>query len=125
MHFGETAWSRCPQGYPIGGTSLYAGADDMAKLAWLYLRGGVYEGQRLVSKSWVRTVLSNGYELAPLGDSGWIGKGGMYGQGIAFHPEMGVAAAWHAYSLQGAEYPLLQALSDTLPDFLPKATKPV
>lgn len=125
MHFGETAWSRCPQGYPIGGTGLYAGADDMAKLAWLYLRGGVYEGQRLVSESWVRTALSNGYELAPLGDSGWIGKGGMYGQGIAFHPEMGVAAAWHAYSLQGAEYPLLQALSDTLPDFLPKATKPV
>ena len=122
MHFGETAWSRCPQGYPIGGTGLYAGADDMAKLAWLYLCDGLYEGKRILSESWVRTALSNGYELAPFGDSGWIGKGGMYGQGIAFNQEMGVAAAWHAYSLHGKEYDVFEVLNHTLPDLLNEST---
>ena len=118
MRFGEIAWSRCPQGYPIGGTGLYAGADDMAKLAWLYLCGGVYEGKRLLSESWVRTALNNGYELAPFGDTGWMGKGGMYGQGVAFHREMGVAAAWHAYDLQGQEDALFEVLNRTLPELL-------
>lgn len=118
MHFGETAWSRCPQGYPIGGTGLYAGAEDMAKLPWLYLHDGIYEGQRLLSETWVHTALGSGYELAPFGDTGWIGKGGMYGQGIAFHREMGVAAAWHAYDLRGQEDAVFEVLNRTLPELL-------
>lgn len=37
MGFGETAWSRCPQHHPIGGTGFYAGAQDVVKLGLLYL----------------------------------------------------------------------------------------
>lgn len=118
MRFGETAWSRCPLGYPIGGTGLYAGADDMAKLAWIYLRGGMYEGQQILSEAWVRTALENGYELSPFGDTGWTGKGGMYGQGIAFNREMDVAAAWHAYDPHGQEGAVFEVLNRTLPDLL-------
>ncbi|HNW85436.1 MAG TPA: serine hydrolase domain-containing protein [Candidatus Limiplasma sp.] len=118
MRFGETAWSRCPKGYPIGGTGLYAGADDMAKLAWLYLCGGIYEGKRLLSESWVNMALNNGYELAPFGNTGWTGKGGMYGQGIAFHRDMGVAAAWHAYDLQRQEGAVFEVLNRVLPNLL-------
>lgn len=54
MGFGETAWSRCPQHHPIGGTGFYAGAQDVVKLGLLYLNGGVYQGRRLLSKNGCR-----------------------------------------------------------------------
>lgn len=95
MHFHEIAWSRDPQGHPIGATGLYIGASDMVKLGMLYLNGGVYEGKRLLSKAWVDHVLTNEYELHMMTQNGLIGKGGMLGQGLCFSREKGFAAAWH------------------------------
>jgi len=94
LHFGEVAWSRCPKGHPIGATGLYAQAQDVAKLGWLYLSGGVYEGKRLLSEEWVQMVVRNGYEFHDYGH-GWLCKGGMYGQIVAFHPALRAAVAWH------------------------------
>ncbi|MBP3647410.1 MAG: serine hydrolase [Clostridia bacterium] len=97
MNFGETAWSRCPKGHPIGATGLYSQAQDVVKLGWLYLNGGVYEGQRLLSEEWTKLVVDNHYEFNPM-VGGWIGKGGMYGQRVAFHPVWRAAVAWHGFS---------------------------
>ena len=93
----EAAWSRCPMGYPMGATGLYIGAGDMVKLGALYLHEGVFGGRRLISADWVRMALERGYEFQTMAPNGLIGKGGMYGQGLAFSREKGFAAAWHAF----------------------------
>lgn len=96
LNFKEFAWSVCPKGYCMGATGLYTRTEDMLKLAILYLRDGDWNGEQIVSREWVDLVLSRGYEFKPQG-CGWYAKGGMCGQMLTFHPEKGVAVAWHAY----------------------------
>lgn len=96
MGFKEFAWSVCPQGYAMGATGLYLRTEDMVKLGILYLNRGSWKGTRILSEEWVDLVLENGYELTSRGN-GWYGKSGMRGQMVAFHPEKGLAVAWHSY----------------------------
>lgn len=110
LNFGETAWSRCPKGHPIGATGLYAQAQDVVKLGWLYLNGGVYEGKRLLSETWTNMVTERGYEFTPM-PLGWIGKGGMYGQRVAFHPQYRAAVAWHGFHLKEPTQSILECLN--------------
>lgn len=46
-------WGADPQGITIGSWALYLTARDMAKFGLLYLQGGLWEGEELVSRSWV------------------------------------------------------------------------
>ena len=96
MDFKEFAWSVCPEGHCIGATGLYLRTEDMVKLGILYLNGGTWNGTRIISEEWVRTVLEKGYEIKPRG-KGWYGKGGMRGQMLTFNPALGRAVAWHAF----------------------------
>jgi CubicO group peptidase (beta-lactamase class C family) len=96
LGFKEFAWSVCPQGYAMGATGLYLRTEDMVKLGVLYLNRGMWNGQRILSKEWVRLVLERGYEFTDRGN-GWVGKGGMRGQMLAFHMEKGLAVAWHSF----------------------------
>ena len=97
MGFGEAAWSRCPRDYPLGATGLYMSAEDMLRLAVLYLNEGVHEGRRILSREWVRRVIAREYEFSTLTPGGLIGKGGMYGQMCAFSREQHFAIAWHGH----------------------------
>lgn len=97
-------------GHPIGGTGLYARAEDLAKLAWLYSKGGQWQGQQLLSAEWVHRAVSHGYELHPFDGTSWIGKGGMYGQCMAFSPSKHKAVAWHAFETNGNDGKLLALL---------------
>jgi len=97
MGFAEAAWSRCPQGHPIGATGLYISTRDMVKLGELYRRGGVYENRRLVSSEWTSRVISAGYELRPTGVGDSFAKGGMYGQYLLVMPSRGVSVAVHSF----------------------------
>lgn len=101
LNFKEYAWSVCPQGYAMGATGLYLRTEDMVKLGIVYLRGGEWQGQRIVSEDWVNTVISRGYEFKDRGD-GWYGKGGMRGQMLTFNPDLGLAVAWHGYERRSA-----------------------
>ena len=97
LRFAEAAWSRCPQGHPIGATGLYISACDMVKLGALYLQDGVYAGQRILSSQWVQTVLARQYEFTRRGAGSLYAKEGMYGQGLAFCTACSYAVAWHAH----------------------------
>jgi len=97
--FREAAWSRCPQGYPIGATGLYVTARDMVKLGWAYLNNGMFDGQRIFSSDWAKLTREREYELHPR--SGFWGKGGMYGQKLMFSPDKRLAVAWHGFMPEG------------------------
>ncbi|MGN8224681.1 serine hydrolase domain-containing protein [Gracilimonas sp. BCB1] len=47
-------WDRDPQGYYMGGNNLAMTPNDLLKIGQLMLNGGTYNGQRIVSGSWVR-----------------------------------------------------------------------
>ena len=107
MNFKEYAWSTCPRGYSMGATGLYLRTEDVVKLGILYLRGGDWFGERIISEAWVRTVLERGYEFKDRGN-GWSGTGGMRGQMLTFNPSRGIAVAWHGYDGKSAYDALIQ-----------------
>ena len=49
-------WQTLPQGTPFGGLGLHLTPHDMARLGYLYLNGGQWAGEQLVSSDWVDTV---------------------------------------------------------------------
>ena len=100
MNYAEVAWSRCPQGHPMGATGLYIRSRDMVKLGELYRCGGIFAGRRLISEDWIGQVLSRGYELRPTGIGPSYAKGGMYGQELCVFPDRGFSVAWHAFGFK-------------------------
>jgi CubicO group peptidase (beta-lactamase class C family) len=47
-------WHQDPQGYHIGGFGLGLSARDLAKIGFLYLNNGYWNGQSIVSEYWVK-----------------------------------------------------------------------
>lgn len=103
MGFRDAAWSHCPRGHAIGSTGLYLRLEDMIKMGALYLEGGIWNGQRLLSEKWVETVIERQYEFSPIGTGGAYGKGGMLGQMLLVIPERQRVVAWQAASGLGQE----------------------
>jgi CubicO group peptidase (beta-lactamase class C family) len=52
------SWEKDPQGIPVGGWGLSLSPRDMAKLGYLYLQDGNWDGQQIVSSNWVKTATS-------------------------------------------------------------------
>ena len=63
-------WERDSQGIPIGGWGLQLTPRDMAKLGFLYLHEGVWEGKQLVPAAWVKTATQKHAPTLP-GDLGY------------------------------------------------------
>ncbi len=88
------AWSTCPQGCAIGATGLYVRSDDVVKLGAVYLQNSVWEGKRIVSEEWVKTVLKMPYELSPVADTGVYRKGGMRCKCLMVIPSQNRVVGW-------------------------------
>ena len=52
----DVSWRRDPQGIPIGGYGLFMHPRDMAKIGYLYLHGGQWEGRQLLAAEWPERV---------------------------------------------------------------------
>ncbi|WP_254402715.1 serine hydrolase [Streptomyces sp. AC555_RSS877] len=52
LGIGEVAWTRDGAGRELGFSGLHATTDAIARLGQLYLRGGMWEGQRLLPEGW-------------------------------------------------------------------------
>jgi CubicO group peptidase (beta-lactamase class C family) len=52
----DVLWRGDPQGISGGGAGLYMHPRDMAKIGYLWLRGGVWEGKQILPASWIENV---------------------------------------------------------------------
>ena len=46
-------WKRDPKGFADTEGGLYLEAEDLARIGYLFLRGGLWDGRRILSESWV------------------------------------------------------------------------
>ncbi|HSB88694.1 MAG TPA: serine hydrolase [Anaerolineales bacterium] len=58
LGFGEVLWPQDPQGYYNGWADASLDPHDMAKLGFLFLHGGEWDGRQIVSRSWVEEATS-------------------------------------------------------------------
>ncbi len=67
------AWPADPQGVNLGAGNTRLYPADMAKIGYLFLHGGTWEGKQIVSRSWVEAAVKRQYR-APNGNGygyGW------------------------------------------------------
>jgi CubicO group peptidase (beta-lactamase class C family) len=84
----NVAWDQDPQGRSIGSAALQMRPIDMAKIGFLYLRGGRFAGRRILDRVWVDRSLSAHTSMQA--------KGGpvAYGYYWWLYPERHVSEAW-------------------------------
>jgi CubicO group peptidase (beta-lactamase class C family) len=92
----DVEWESNPQGISIGYSGLELRPEDIAKIGYLYLNDGVWDGERIVSSAWVRDSTRK-YTSATLqeeyGYQWWVDVSGIYmalgygGQYIIVVPE--------------------------------------
>ncbi len=77
MGFGRSHWNICNQGVPFGGFGFHLTAYDLTRLGQLYLQEGVWEGQQLLPKSYVREATAKHIDQNyPVGVQDWnVGYG--------------------------------------------------
>ncbi|NLF75476.1 MAG: serine hydrolase [Chloroflexi bacterium] len=56
---GEVLWLRDPQGVSQGGDRCFIGPYDMAKLGYLYLRNGEWDGEQIIPAPWVEEATAS------------------------------------------------------------------
>jgi CubicO group peptidase (beta-lactamase class C family) len=52
----DVFWQEDPRGISIGGYGLYLQPRDMAKLGYLYLRNGVWDGTQILPSTWTERI---------------------------------------------------------------------
>jgi CubicO group peptidase (beta-lactamase class C family) len=134
----EVIWPADPQGITYGWSDLRMHPRDMAKIGYLYLRKGEWEGTHILSSDWVRRSSSRQIDV-PKGDADygygwWIGPRnfiGMYqaagrgGQRVVVWPERDLVVIVNGAGLDpGQLAPLLlpslksdHALPENLPAY--------
>ncbi|MBO5110223.1 MAG: serine hydrolase [Clostridia bacterium] len=65
------SWTRVKDGTSESGTGLHIANDDIIKLGHLYLNGGVYNGQRILSEEWVREATKAHSDNSGNGSKDW------------------------------------------------------
>ncbi len=129
----EYYWKKTPKGYPDTEGGLYLEAEDLARLGYLYLNDGVWDGRRILPEGWVAVATARqvddiapsnasndrgyGYQWWRLDRGGvevWAGLG-FGGQYLIVIPErdlMGVVNSWNVFG--GNRTPILDPFIDAL-----------
>lgn len=99
LGFQEIAWSHCPQGHAMGATGLYISSADMAKLGLVYLDGGMYRGERILSEEWVKLAVDRNFSLDWDPTHTVYFKGGMHGQKLYISPAQNRVTALQGFGV--------------------------
>lgn len=105
LHITNRFWEKSYEGIEKGGWGLYLSAESWAKLGYMMLSGGVFEGRRILSEEWVRESLKRhvatprsvghfdyGYHTwTSRNDDGSLFNG-MLGQNVWVCPKNGIVA---------------------------------
>ncbi len=103
LGFDTVYWDDSPTGETVGGWGLMLRAEDAAKLGQLYLNGGLWNGRRILSETWVEQATRSHSDTAKPGEAFdwtlgygyqfWMGRhnsyraDGAYGQFCIVLPE--------------------------------------
>jgi hypothetical protein len=111
----DAIWASDPQGYTRGWSDLILTPHDMAKLGYLYLNEGEWDGQQLLSADWVAAATS------PLGSpvygyQWWLHPSGYYadgagGQRIFVFPDLDMVVVTTGNG--GSDYAVIANLLDS------------
>ena len=102
----DPVWERDPAGIPIGGWGLKLSPREMAKLGYLYLHGGKWDGTQVVPASWVQASTQAHpptTERLGYGYQWWVDSSvplyaalGRFGQGIFVVPALDLVVVFTA-----------------------------
>jgi CubicO group peptidase (beta-lactamase class C family) len=126
-------WIEHPDGLEYGGGGLFATTEDNLRLGQLYLNGGVWHGERILSDKWVKAATSKqidndqeksadnrvgyGYKIWMCRPSGVYRFDGAHGQFVIIVPHLDMVIAIN----QMADGPLAQKTLDITWQYLAKA----
>jgi len=111
----DVTWTQDKQGINLGYSDLKLTPHDMAKLGYLYLHNGMWDGQRIVSAKWVDTATSNhspmrdisyGYQWWARPQSGMYAALGYAGQQVIVVPALDLVVVFTSAILPEADLPL-------------------
>jgi CubicO group peptidase (beta-lactamase class C family) len=112
----DVRWDYDPQGINIGSATMYLTPRNMAKLGYLYLNDGTWEGERIVSADWVRKSLQSHTRIQIAG--GFAD----YGYYWWIYPELGLYEAWGGAGQRIAIFPelgIVTVMTSDIPDDAP------
>ncbi|MCX7709001.1 MAG: beta-lactamase family protein [Clostridia bacterium] len=121
----DVYWEEDVEGINIGGAGVYMSPLDMARLGYLYLRNGQWNGVQVIPENWVKEA-TNKHVETPAGLAGhdgygyqwWMNKFGGYsargfgGQYIFVLPEYDIVTVFTS-SLQGSNFFLPEGLVES------------
>jgi CubicO group peptidase (beta-lactamase class C family) len=107
-------WKKTPTGHPDTEGGLYLSAEDLARIGYLYLHDGVWDGRRILPAGWVRNATTRhakavaggwdyGYQWWIMNRNGvdiWAGRG-FGGQFLIVIPDRGIVAAVNSWNIFG------------------------
>jgi CubicO group peptidase (beta-lactamase class C family) len=124
-------WKKTPTGHPDTEGGLYLSAEDLARIGYLYLRDGMWNGNRVLPATWVRAATTRharavgsgwdyGYQwwlTTRNGADVWAGRG-FGGQFLFVIPSRDIVAVIQSWNVFGGQArnlvnPLLDALTAT------------
>jgi len=122
-------WKKTPTGHPDTEGGLYLSSEDLARIGYLYLRDGMWNGTRVLPATWVRAATTrHAKDVAPGWDYGyqwwltarngadvWAGRG-FGGQFLFVIPSRDIVAVVQSWNVFGGQQrnvvnPLLDALT--------------
>lgn len=69
-------WLKCCDGNYQGGTGLHISTDDIMKIFRMYLDGGIWNGKRILSESWIKAATSPVPGHTHKGTQEWVSQYG-------------------------------------------------
>ena len=122
-------WKKTPRGYPDTEGGLYLEAAQLAKIGYLYLHDGVWDGERILPEGWVAAATARQVDHVGIADWGYgyqwwrldtqgtdiwagLGFGGQFLLVVPAHDLIGVINSWNVFG--GSQGNVLSAFVDAL-----------